>query len=96
MGVVLMVRAFAYHLGQEGSRMAERTGLTKFIVALIVLGGYGFLMMFYYGGAHSVPRRYAHYPQEVSQGVGLARVALGFIFLLLVGVLCTCETGEDA
>jgi heme/copper-type cytochrome/quinol oxidase subunit 1 len=53
MGVVLMILAFAYHLGQEGSKMTERMGLTKFIVALIVLGGYGFLMMFYYGGAFS-------------------------------------------
>ena len=95
MGVVLMVLAFAYHLGQEGSKMTERMGLTKFIVALMVLGGYGFLMMFYYGGAHSVPRRYAHYPQEVSQGVGMARAALVFISLLLVGVLLYLwETGR--
>lgn len=86
MGVVLMILAFAYYLGEQGSGIAERQGLTKLIVALIVLGGYGFLMMFYYGGAHSVPRRYAHYPEEVSQGIGQARVALVFISLLLVGL----------
>jgi hypothetical protein len=51
--------------------------------------------MFYYGGAHSVPRRYAHYPQEVSQGAGQARTALIFISLLLVGVLLYLwETGR--
>ena len=95
MGVVLMILAFAYHLGEEGSRMEERMGLTKLIVALIVLGGYGFLLMFYYGGAHSVPRRYAHYPQEVSQGAGQARIALIFVSLLLVGVLLYLwETGR--
>jgi cytochrome c oxidase subunit 1 len=95
MGVVLMILAFSDHLGQEGSKITERMGLTKLTVALIVLGGYGFLMMFYYGGAHSVPRRYAHYPQEVSQGAGMARAALVFISLLLIGVLLYLwETGR--
>ena len=60
---------------------------TKLTVGLIVVGGYGFLLMFYYGGAHSVPRRYASYPQEVAQGAAYARLALLFISALLVGVI---------
>jgi hypothetical protein len=31
-------------------------GLTKLIVGLLVLGGYGFLLMIYYSGVHPVPR----------------------------------------
>jgi len=87
MGVVLMILGFASYLGEERGQLAERMGLTKLTVSLIVLGGYGFLLMFYYGGAHSVPRRYASYPQEVAQGAGYARLALVFISALLVGVI---------
>jgi hypothetical protein len=43
--------------------------------------------MFALGGAHSVPRRFATYPQELAQGVGYARVAVAFIGVLLAGVL---------
>ena len=44
-------------------------------------------MMFAVAGAHSVPRRYASYPEEVIQGVSYAEISLGFIALLLVGIL---------
>jgi len=87
MGVVLMILGFASYLGEERGQLAERMGLTKLTVSLIAVGGYGFLLMFYYGGAHSVPRRYASYPQEVAQGAAYARLALVFISALLVGVI---------
>jgi|DewCreStandDraft_5_1066085.scaffolds.fasta_scaffold00162_89 cytochrome c oxidase subunit 1 len=95
MGVVLMLLGFAAHFGQEVSQQSENGRLTKIITALFVIGGYGFLLMFYLGGAHSVPRRYAVYPQEVLQGVDYARIALGFIALLFLGVvLYLWETGR--
>ncbi len=87
MGVVLMILGFASHLGRGSGQLAERMGLTKLTVGLIALGGYGFLLMFYYGGAYSVPRRYASYPQEVAHGAAQARLALVFISALLVGVV---------
>ena len=64
-------------------------------LALLVLGGYGFLLAFYLGGAASVPRRFATYPAEVARGVTYARAALAFIALLLVGALLYIwETGR--
>jgi len=58
MGVVLMILSFASHLGQESGQLAERMRLTKLTVGLIVL----VVLMFYYGGVHSVRRRYAFSP----------------------------------
>jgi cytochrome c oxidase subunit I len=95
MGVVLMILGFAYHFCQESAPLPERPGLTRLIVALLVLGGYGFLLAFYLGGAASVPRRFATYPAEVARGVTYARVALAFIAVLLVGALLYIwETGR--
>ena len=59
----------------------------KLITTLFLIGGYGFILMFALGGAHSVPRRYATYPQDVAQGIGYARMALPFIGVLLTAVL---------
>ena len=95
MGVVLMILGFAYHFVQESARLPERAAMTRLMVTLLALGGWGFLLMFYLGGADSVPRRFATYPAEVGHGVVYARVALGFVALLLAGaVLYIWETGR--
>ena len=95
MGVVLMIMGAVYHICQEASPLPERSGLTRLTAALLCLGGYGFVLMFYHGGAHSVPRRYATYPAEVAHGAGLAKVASVFIVIFLVGlVLYVWETGR--
>jgi len=52
-----------------------------------LIGGYGFVLMFYLGGANSVPRRYAIYPSEVEIGTTLATIALPFVLLVVLGVL---------
>jgi heme/copper-type cytochrome/quinol oxidase subunit 1 len=95
MGVVLIVLGFIDHFSHELSKAGEISSRTKWTVGLLVVGGYGFLAMFYWGGAHSVPRRYAVYPDEVAQGVLYARIALGFIAVLFLGiVLYLWETGK--
>jgi cytochrome c oxidase subunit 1 len=95
MGAVLMILAFAYHFSQKVAKVPESTKLAKIVIALLVPGGYGFLLMFYYAGAHSVPRRYAFYPGEVAQGTSYARLSLLFIGLLLAGVFVYLwETGR--
>ncbi len=95
MGVVLMILGTVYHLVQGASGIPESAAMTRAIVGLVGLGGYGFLILFYVAGALGVPRRYAVYPDEVAQGVGLAQLALGFIVLLLVGaILYIWETGR--
>jgi cytochrome c oxidase subunit 1 len=86
LGVVLMILAFAHHLGGELSGLPERPALTRAITLLFLAGGYGLVLMFALAGAHSVPRRYAAYPAEVAQGITYAQVSLIFGTLLLAGV----------
>ncbi len=95
MGVVLMILGTFYHLAQELGPLPESAGRIRLIVGSLLVGGYGFLAMFYLAGVSSVPRRFASYPAEVAQGVDYARVALAFIALLFVGVvLYLWETGR--
>jgi len=95
MGVVLIVLGFVDHVGKELSGLPENPLRSKWTVALLLIGGYGFVSMFYWAGAHSVPRRYAVYPLEVAQGTLYARVAVGFITVLLAGILLYLwETGK--
>lgn len=53
----------------------------------MVIGAYGFFLMFYLSGAYSVPRRYAIYPAEVAQGSTLAGIGAVFASLFLLGFL---------
>jgi cytochrome c oxidase subunit I len=95
MGVVLIVLGFIDYFSQEISNTEESAARTTWIVGLLVVGGYGFLAMFYWAGAHSVPRRYAIYPAEVAQGTLYARIAVGFIAVLFCGILLYLwETGK--
>lgn len=95
MGVVLIILGFIDHVAKELSGLPEKPSLTKLTVTLLLLGGYGFLSMFFWAGAHSVPRRYAIYPSEVAQGTLYARIAFGFITVLLCGILLYIwETGK--
>ena len=60
-----------------------------------MVGGYGFLLMFYLAGAASVPRRFAVYPLEVAHGAGYALAASGFVVVFCVGLaLYVSETGR--
>jgi len=95
MGVVLIILGFIDHAGKEISGLEEISWRSKLTVTLLVIGGCGFLSMFYWAGAHSVPRRYAIYPIEVAQGTLYARIAVGFISVLLFGIfLYLWETGR--
>ena len=95
MGVVLIILASIDHVGKELSGLAENPLRSKLTVVLLLFGGYGFLSMFYWAGANSVPRRYATYPHEAAQGVLYARIAVGFITVLFFGILLYLwETGR--
>lgn len=95
MGVSLMVLGFIDSFSQELSKAGEISSRTKLTIMLLVVGGYGFLAMFYWAGAHSVPRRFAVYPEELAQGTLFARIAVGFIVVLLAGLaLYLWETGK--
>lgn len=95
MGVVLIILGFIDHAGKEISGVEEVPWRSRLTVALLLIGGYGFLSMFYWAGAHSVPRRYAIYPLEIARGTTYARIAVGFISVLLLGILFYLwETGK--
>lgn len=95
MGVVLMLLGFAHELGVDLSGIPEQGWARRAILGLLLVGGYGFVMMFYWAGAHSIPRRYAVYPTELLSGATDARIALGFVTLvLLAALLYLWETGR--
>jgi len=95
MGVVLMLLGFANDLSVDLSGQPDSPMMRRAILWLLVVGGYGFLWMFYWGGAHSVPRRYATYPAELLRGVTDARVAVVFVTLILIAALLYLwETGK--
>lgn len=85
MGLVLLTLAYFYHLGRAAQ--PETRAARRLIMLLMLIGGYGFLLMFYLAGAYSVPRRYAIYPGEVSYGAPYAAGAAVFAVLFLLGLL---------
>ncbi|HRO66209.1 MAG TPA: cbb3-type cytochrome c oxidase subunit I [Pseudobdellovibrionaceae bacterium] len=94
-GLVLMVLGYFYHYCQEKAQITENLKLQKITIALFLIGGYGFLLMFYLSGARSVPRRFALYPSELSHGVFYSQISLFFISLFLLGlILYLVETGR--
>lgn len=94
-GLVLMVLGYFYHYLQETSQRAENHALHKVLTGLIVVGGYGFVLMFYVAGALGVPRRFAVYPLEVAHGVPYSLIAAGCSVLFCVGLgLYIAETGK--
>lgn len=94
-GLVLMVLGYFYHYCQEKAQITENLKLHKTTIALLLIGGYGFLLMFYLSGARSIPRRFSIYPSELSHGATYSMIGLIFITAFLVGlVLYLMETGK--
>ncbi|MEM7198888.1 MAG: cbb3-type cytochrome c oxidase subunit I [Planctomycetota bacterium] len=95
MGVVLMLLGGVYHICDKASTCERKAGREKLVFWLTAIGGYGFLLMFYIGGAASIPRRYATYTGNISDGQGLALASVFFIVLFLAGlVIYAIETGR--
>ncbi|MBS1558059.1 MAG: cbb3-type cytochrome c oxidase subunit I [Bacteroidetes bacterium] len=91
MGVVLFIFGFLYYLvyTNQKQRIDENA---RFGFWLFVFGAYGFLLMFYLGGMHSVPRRFSDYggiaiTSTHEMGAFLARSAAVCVGLLLLGLL---------
>jgi cytochrome c oxidase subunit 1 len=87
MGLALMTLGYFYHYCQAAAAQPENRASLWLVVSLMLIGGYGFLLMFYLAGAYSVPRRYAIYPAEVSQGAGYAGAAAVFAAAFLLGFI---------
>ena len=85
-GYFLMLWAFLYEFSAS-----TRDKLAKIGLSLLVVGAYGFLLMFYLGGAFGVPRRFATYSAipitSLAQfGERTAAVASGFVVILVAGL----------
>jgi cytochrome c oxidase subunit 1 len=78
-GFVFILFGFIYHL--VGSR-AENTA--RLSLGAMMVGGYGFLLMFYLAGIESVPRRFASY-----SSIGISSVREFGQMSALVAAVCT-------
>ena len=95
MGLVPMVLGYFYHACQEAAPREEANALQRAIFWLFVVGGYGFLLMFYVAGADSSPRRYPIYPASLESGPAYSGIALVFGLVLLLGLAFSLwETGR--
>ena len=95
MGVVLMILGAVYHLAVALTSTTENLKRTRVMAAHLVLGGYGLMLSFYLAGADAVPRRFAAYPAEVTNGPLIAGISMVFILILFGGLaLYLWDTGR--
>lgn len=87
MGSVLFSLAFFNWAAFDFFGETEKYRISRAFVGLLLLGGFGFVLMFYLSGAYSIPRRYDVYPQALSVGAVLAVIAAAFATLYLIAIL---------
>jgi cytochrome c oxidase subunit 1 len=87
MGNVLFSIGFFYWFITEFTDKITLGKYTKITLTLLIIGGAGFLLMFYIGGADSIPRRYSAYPDELAAGRPLALMGATFATIYLVAIL---------
>lgn len=82
MGAVAFTIGYFYHLLQEFSGQ-EEPAASRVAAWLYGIGGAGFLLMFFFSGAFSVPRRYAEHP--ASQLIW-DQVSVAFVLMMAAGI----------
>jgi cytochrome c oxidase subunit 1 len=87
LGNVLFSLAFFHWFSIQFSPKTNFEKLTKLKLTLLLVGGIGFLLAFYIGGAESIPRRYSNYPAEFPMAAPLAIGAAVFATIYLVAIL---------
>ncbi len=87
LGNVLFSLAFFHWFSIQFIKGVYQEKFTKLTLALLLIGGVGFLLAFYIGGAESIPRRYSNYPAELSMAAPLAVGAVLFATLYLTAIL---------
>ncbi|MDD8017078.1 MAG: cbb3-type cytochrome c oxidase subunit I [Bacteroidota bacterium] len=86
-GAATMILSFMWTIACEVSGAGEQPWMKKFLLPLLLAGASGFLLMFYFGGLHSIPRRYEVYPVELSEGTAYAKAAAYSILLFFAGYI---------
>lgn len=87
LGAVLFSLGFFYWFANEVAGTQDKKESNKLRLSLIIVGGAGFLLMFYFAGAMSVPRRFNVYPDEFTYAKLLASAGAWFAILYLLGIL---------
>ena len=87
LGNVLFSLAFFHWFSIQFSENTNFEKLTKLKLTLLLVGGIGFLLAFYIGGAESIPRRYSNYPAEFPMAAPLAIGAVVFATIYLAAIL---------
>lgn len=87
MGNVLFSIGFFYWFSTQFGEQAKSSNSAKWILGTLIVGGTGFLLAFYLGGADSIPRRYSIYPAELSAGTPLALMGAIFATVYLIAIL---------
>ncbi|MBS1485975.1 MAG: cbb3-type cytochrome c oxidase subunit I [Bacteroidetes bacterium] len=87
MGNVLFSLAFFNWAANEFVGNQNETKSYSLKIVLLLIGGFGFVLMFYFAGAYSVPRRYSVYPQEFTSAALLASAGAWFACIYLVVIL---------
>jgi len=90
-----IIGGYFYHCGRQSAKadISEPIGRYQAVLlSWILAGAVGFLAMFYWAGAYSVPRRYSGYPIELAHGTTYALWAGIFASIfLLAAVLCLID-----
>jgi cytochrome c oxidase subunit 1 len=87
LGNVLFSLAFFHWFSVQFDKQGNTERLSKLKLTLLLIGGIGFLLAFYIGGAESIPRRYSNYPSEFPMAAPLAVGAALFATIYLVGII---------
>jgi len=83
LGVAAMIFGFMYFLGKQGTAVEDRW-FDRLAFWGFVLGSFGFVMMFLYSGANSIPRRFA---EHLPQWIPYDRVASVFAAVVVTSAL---------
>lgn len=87
MGNVLFCVAFFYWVANEFSGGQTNTKAQQLKTILLLIGGFGFVLMFYLAGADSVPRRFSNYPAEFKSAPLMATLGAAFATVYLIAIL---------
>lgn len=87
MGNVLFSIAFFYWAANDFLNSEVNVKLENLKLTLLIIGGFGFVLMFYLGGMESIPRRFALYPDEFTNAKLLAAAGGWFAIIYLIATL---------
>ncbi len=87
MGNVLFSLAFFNWAANQFAGTEDKGKLHLLILTLMIIGGFTFVLMFYLGGAASIPRRFSIYPAEFTKAAMFASVGAWAAIVYLLAVL---------